>query len=74
MNERLAGKLALVPVTAKKCPETFENCRKAGGGDKIMRYFNKLAYCRPNKPVPQSLTGPSEALAAQAKNVYIRRN
>jgi len=70
MNERLAGKLALKSSSQKDAA----TCQKADDRRKIACRFNELAHRRPEKPIAQSPARRAEALAAQAKNVYIRRD
>jgi hypothetical protein len=50
------------------------NCRNPAARGKITRSFNRLTACRAENPDPQFPADQREALAAQAKNVYIRRN
>ncbi|MGL5168829.1 MAG: hypothetical protein ACRC9K_23360 [Afipia sp.] len=71
MNERLAGKLALMCGGRKGAPEPPQS---GGVHGQITRSFNKLADCRAKNPDLQLPADRREALAAQAKKVYIRRN
>lgn len=70
MNERLAGKIALRTAAIN---EFVLASGLPPFGCKLIHPFDIRSFAS-NKTGSAIVSGPREALAAQAKNVYIRRN